>query len=110
MIKLIDSLKCILCNSNTNLFYTNKNKKYYKCEYCSSINLDPHTLINMLNSKGSLFCMTSIYDESIDFDRWNYKNDQTHVFFYHRKALEWIKNEFNFSKLEIGHKLIKLIK
>lgn len=67
-------------------------------------------LTNMLNAKGSLFCMTSLYDENIDFKNWNYKNDETHVFFYHKKALEWIKNEFGFSDLEIEGKLIRLTK
>lgn len=67
-------------------------------------------LTNMLSSKGSIFCMTSLYDESINFKNWNYKNDETHVFFYHKKALEWIKKEFAFSKLEIEGKLIKLRK
>ncbi|MGO1820189.1 MAG: hypothetical protein ACTH0S_10965 [Senegalia sp. (in: firmicutes)] len=64
----------------------------------------------MLNIGGSIFCMTSLYDEDIDFKNWYYKNDETHVFFYHKKALEWIKNEFNFSDLAIDEKLIKLTK
>lgn len=67
-------------------------------------------LSNILSSKGSIFCMTSLYDEGINFKNWNYKNDETHVFFYHKKALEWIKKEFAFSKLEIEGKLIKLRK
>ena len=67
-------------------------------------------LSNMLNENGSIFCMTSIYDEDINFDKWYYKNDETHVFFYHKKALEWIKKEFGFSDLKIDGKLIKLIK
>lgn len=215
MIKLTTSTKCLLCNSKTKLFYKNKNKKYYKCENCFSVMLDPsnfltseeekeryeshnndvddiryqkfvspivesvknnydtsHTgldygagtgpvitsllakegydiklydpffhhypenlskkydyiicseviehfynpyhefksLTNMLNSKGCIFCMTSLYDEGIDFKNWYYKNDETHVFFYHKKALKWIKNKFNFSYLEIDGKLVKLTK
>lgn len=67
-------------------------------------------LSKILNPSGSIICMTSLYEEDIDFKNWYYKNDKTHVFFYHRKALEWIKDEFDFSKLDIDGKLIKLSK
>lgn len=212
MIELIISTKCLLCNSKIELFYKSKNKKYYKCQNCSSVMLDPSNylsnqeekeryeshnndvndiryqkfvspivesvkdnynsnqigldygagtgpvitsllekegytlklydpffhyypnnlckkydyiicsevlehfhnpydefknLTNMLNPKGSIFCMTSLYDEDINFENWYYKNDDTHVFFYHKKALEWIRDRFKFSNLEIDGKLIK---
>ncbi len=68
------------------------------------------SLTKILNSKGTIFCMTSLYNEDINFENWYYKNDPTHVFFYHKKALEWIKNKFSFSDLQIDGKLIKLIK
>lgn len=67
-------------------------------------------LTAMLNPNGSLFCMTSMYDESIDFNDWYYKRDETHVFFYHKKAIEWIKNEFGFSELEVDSRLIRFTK
>lgn len=209
------SLACILCNSPTELFYEIKNKKYYKCQNCSSLMLDPlnyvnsdqergryeiHNndindtryqkfvypiveavksnyntkhlgldygagpgpviasllqkegyhlnlydpyfhiypenlakkydyiicseviehfhkpyeefkgLANMLNENGRIFCLTSLYDEDIDFGGWNYKNDETHVFFYHKDALEWIRNKLDFSDLEIEGKLTKFSK
>lgn len=66
-------------------------------------------LNNMLNKNGSIFCLTSLYDEDIDFSGWNYKNDETHVFFYHKKALEWIRNKFNFSDLEIEGNFVKFV-
>lgn len=215
VIELTRSLKCLLCNFKTKLFYEDKNKKYFKCENCFSIMLDPfnyltskeekerykthnndindisyqkfvspivesvkenydvnhigldygsgtgpvitsllekegydvklydpffhrypenlckkydyiicsevvehfhhpydefNSLNEMLNPKGIIFCMTSTYDENIDFKNWYYKNDPTHVFFYHKKALEWIKKKFGFSDLRIDGKLIKLIK
>lgn len=63
-------------------------------------------LSKMLNAEGSIFCMTEIYDDSIDFASWYYKNDDTHVFLYHKKAIEWIKSEFKFSKAKIDKRLI----
>ncbi|NLC65966.1 MAG: class I SAM-dependent methyltransferase [Clostridium sp.] len=63
-------------------------------------------LKSMLNPSGALYLKTEIYDETTDFDSWNYKSDPTHVFFYHRKALEYIKNEYKFSELEIKKDVI----
>lgn len=63
-------------------------------------------LRSLLKPGGSLYIMTSIYSEDIDFKTWNYKDDKTHVFFYHKKALEWIKNEFDFAHLKIEKNLI----
>jgi hypothetical protein len=63
-------------------------------------------LFKMLQSKGKLICMTSVYDKNIDFDNWYYKNDPTHVFIYQKKTLEWIKDKIGFSGLHIDKNLI----
>lgn len=63
-------------------------------------------LKNILVEGGKLYCKTSLYDESIDFANWYYKNDLTHVFFYSKTALEYIKEEFSFSHLQIEPDLI----
>ncbi|WP_428024598.1 class I SAM-dependent methyltransferase [Arcobacter sp.] len=62
---------------------------------------------SLLKDNGSLYLMTDIYDESIDFDKWYYKNDPTHIFMYQRKTFEWIKEEFGFSRVEIEGRLIR---
>ncbi len=67
-------------------------------------------LNNALQLGGILYCMTDIYDESIDFHKWYYKNDDTHVFFYHRNTIEWIKSEIGFSKVTIEDRLISFSK
>ena len=61
---------------------------------------------NMLKSGGTLYLKTAIYNESINFKRWYYKDDPTHVFFYHEKALEYIKKNYNFSDLIIEKDVI----
>lgn len=209
------SLNCLLCKSETKLFYQDKDKRYYKCSNCSSVMLDPNDylsseeeqkryenhnndihdiryqnfvepivksveenytqknlgldfgagtgpvitsllekegykvnlydpffhnlpenlnekydyiicsevmehfhypykefkkLSDMLNPQGSIICMTSLYDETIDFDSWYYKNDDTHVFFYHQNALEWIRITFDFVSVRTDKKLIKFTK
>jgi len=63
-------------------------------------------LKNLLKKNGSLYCMTDIYDRTIDFHKWYYKNDLTHVFIYQKETLEWIKNNFGFSNLSINNRLV----
>ncbi len=63
-------------------------------------------LSSLLNSKGSLYCKTSLYTQTIDFKSWWYKNDPTHVFFYSKDTLFWVKNRFKFKQLEIKEDLI----
>ncbi len=63
-------------------------------------------LKKMLLPNGKIYCMTDLYNEEIDFHKWYYKNDRTHVFIYHRKAIEWIKDELNFSGLTVDGRLI----
>ena len=65
-----------------------------------------HLLKKMLDSNGKLYCMTDIFDESIDFHQWYYKNDPTHVFIYQLKTFEWIKRKFRFTKVNIQGRLI----
>lgn len=68
--------------------------------------LEFERLKSMLNPEGNLYLKTTIYNETIDFNEWYYKNDPTHVFFYHKKGLEYIKNEFGFSEMMIDKNLI----
>ncbi len=67
-------------------------------------------LNNMLQLGGLLYCMTDVYEESIDFHKWYYKNDDTHVFIYHKNTIEWIKKEIGFSKVTIEGRLISFSK
>jgi SAM-dependent methyltransferase len=60
----------------------------------------------MLKPGGSLYLKTKIYNEEIDFDLWYYKDDQTHVFFYHKTALEYIEKQYGFSEMTIVKDMI----
>lgn len=62
-------------------------------------------LRSLLTPGGVLFCMTDPYSEDTDFKNWYYKNDPTHVFFYHQKSLLWIKSQYRFSGLKINGRL-----
>ncbi|WP_247666492.1 class I SAM-dependent methyltransferase [Aquimarina sp. MMG015] len=63
-------------------------------------------LHSLLQEKGSLYCKTYLYNRSIDFNSWWYKNDPTHVFFYTQKTLNWIKTNYHFNDLSVSDKLI----
>ncbi|MCW7493462.1 class I SAM-dependent methyltransferase [Leptospira sp. 2 VSF19] len=67
-------------------------------------------LIKLLNESGNLYILTHPYDDSINFEKWYYKNDQTHTFFYTKDSFEWIRNHFGFNHLEIGGRIIRFIK
>ncbi|MGL1934441.1 MAG: class I SAM-dependent methyltransferase [Fibrobacterales bacterium] len=63
-------------------------------------------LKRLLNKKGTLYCMTHIYDEETTFKNWYYLNDTTHVFIYHKKTIEWVAETYGFSDVTIEGKLI----
>ena len=65
-------------------------------------------LKSLLLPKGKLFLMTDLFDENRDFGTWYYKTDPTHVFLYHPKAFEWIKDNFGYSKVTIDKRVITL--
>lgn len=69
-----------------------------------------NTLSNILKDNGSLFIMTDIYNPEINFDKWYYKNDPTHVFFYQERTFETIAEKFNFSDFKIENRLIEFKK
>lgn len=54
-------------------------------------------LRGLLKPGGKLYLMTRLYDPHIDFASWDYKNDETHVFFYSHRAMEWIADKMEFS-------------
>lgn len=61
----------------------------------------------LLNPGGALFCMTDLYSDTVNFREWYYKNDPTHVFFYHRDTLIWIKLKIGFSSLKVNRRLVQ---
>jgi hypothetical protein len=63
-------------------------------------------LKKLLKKDALLYCMTDLYDESIDFHQWYYKNDLTHVFIYQANTIHWIQKEIGFSNVKIAGRLI----
>lgn len=65
-------------------------------------------LHKMLNPNGALICMTHLYDKNTDFKNWYYKNDPTHVFFYHRQTIKYIADYYGFKNFKINSRLLVL--
>ena len=63
-------------------------------------------LKKLTKNHGSWIFMTDIYDDSIDFNNWYYKNDETHVIFYTKKTLQYLKEVYSFKDLVIDKRLI----
>lgn len=63
-------------------------------------------LKSLLRPNGKLYCMTDVFHEKINFEHWYYKNDETHVIFYHKNSFDWIAQHLNFSKVTVQNRLI----
>lgn len=64
----------------------------------------------LLKNKGQLLCKTALFLNKLDkkdFEKWYYKDDETHVFFYGEKSLKYIQEKFGFTDLTFDSKLIK---
>ncbi|WP_297333265.1 class I SAM-dependent methyltransferase [Flavobacterium sp.] len=85
---------------------------YITCTEVAEHFKDPYKefelLRKLLRPKGKLYIMTELFDTEKDFALWYYKNDPTHVFFYHKKAFEWIKYTFGYNDLYIEKRLVVL--
>ncbi|MCX2680110.1 class I SAM-dependent methyltransferase [Galbibacter sp. EGI 63066] len=67
-------------------------------------------LYKLLKLGGRLLIMTLLYSESIDFEKWEYRNDATHVFFYRKKTIEYIAKHWGFKIEKVTDRFIGLKK
>lgn len=65
-------------------------------------------LFEILSEGGKLYCMTDFYNDDLDFGHWYYKNDNTHVFFYHKETVRYICRKFGFADYYINNRLAVL--
>lgn len=65
-------------------------------------------LHDLLLPGGTLYCMTDILTEEVNFSSWYYTNDPTHVIFYRPETFEWIAKRYGFAAPEIDGRLIAL--
>lgn len=75
-------------------------------EHFYNVEFEFKKLSLMLNTNGQLICMTLLYEPNINFKKWYYKEDPTHVFFYQNQTIEYISKTFNFRSFTIDNRLI----
>lgn len=63
-------------------------------------------LRSLLKPGGKLYCKTAVWNEAINFNSWYYKDDLTHVIFYNRESLLWIRKNLEFSSVDILDELM----
>lgn len=67
-------------------------------------------LAGILKPGGRLLLMTLCYEESIDFSRWFYRRDETHVFIYRDRTLDYIAGTFGFNREHSENRFFSLRK
>jgi len=67
-------------------------------------------LFNILKPQGKLICKTHLFEKEIDFDKWYYKNDPSHVFIYQHETMNWIKNNYRIKDVKIDDRVITFTK
>lgn len=75
-------------------------------EHFSNPRLEFEKLHGLLKKKGKLYIKTSLTDGVTDFKNWYYQRDPTHVSFYNKSSLEFIKSEFCYRELKIFDKYL----
>ena len=63
-------------------------------------------LRSLLKPGGKLYCKTAVWNDAINFNSWYYKDDLTHVIFYNRESLFWIRENLEFSSVDIYEELL----
>ncbi len=79
------------------------------CEVMEHFNKPNHEfkkLRGLLKKGGQLICKTSLYNKEIDFSKWYYKDDPTHVIIYGGKSLDWISDNLNFTRVSLKNGII----
>lgn len=67
-------------------------------EHFYSPALEFQRLSGMLKTGGRLLLMTLCYHDGIDFARWFYRRDETHVFIYRDRTIDFISRQFGFTR------------
>lgn len=64
----------------------------------------------LIKKGGLLIIMTNLWDDLHDFATWYYKNDPTHVAFYHRETLYFLAQTFRYDILYNDQKRVVIFR
>ena len=92
--------------------YLNKSYDYiFSCEVFEHFYNPKDELFklkNILKKNGLLIVKTHLFIDQADFTNWYYRKDQTHVFIYTYKTVEYIAKKYNFEIITLEEKLFIL--
>ena len=66
--------------------------------------------MGLVKDGGLLGIMTQIYSPDIDYKKWWYKNDPTHIVFYQKETFDFIAEKYNLEILYCDNKSITIFK
>ena len=75
-------------------------------EHFHQPSIEWQTWMQHLCSDGYLIIMTKRWLSKARFNTWHYKNDPTHVVFFHEKTFRFLAQEFNFSVLFVADDVV----
>lgn len=79
-------------------------------EHFRNPKLEFNKLFKLLTPGGRLYVKTQLLLDSVDFSKWNYRLDHTHISFYHPLTLEYLCQHFAQSSFEILSDRLIIIK
>ncbi len=101
------------------LYYTNDPSVFKKnydfivstevIEHLSQPEKELDRLWSLIKKTGSLIVMTQLSD-GIDFEKWHYKNDPTHIAFFNQKSLNYLADKWGAKIYFLSDNLIHLKK
>jgi len=68
------------------------------------------TIAQLLKPKGKLLILTLLYHDGIEFNKWGYINDATHVFIYQKETFEYIAKQMPFEIELLSERMVILRK
>ncbi len=99
-------------------FHPSKAYLKYQYDYIFSCEVFEHfyqpkqeieKLLSLLKPNGKLLVMTHLYNHSIDFYNWYYRNDPTHVFIYTKSTIDYLVKKYELT-IEKGNERLTVFK
>lgn len=79
-------------------------------EHFKTPRTDWELLVGLVRDGGLLGVMTQYYNPTIDYQKWWYKNDPTHIVFYQKETFEFLAQLFNLEILYSDNKSITIFR
>lgn len=79
-------------------------------EHFKTPSSDWEMMIDLVKDEGILAVMTLLYSKEIDYKKWWYRNDPTHIVFYQSETIDYIAKTYNLEILYTDHKSVIIFK